>query len=329
MPSAPGEVRVRRAGPEDVDAAIELAQAALGWEPGRPNADLFRWKHLENPFGPSPMWLAECEGRLAGFRTFLRWRFVRPDGSTASAVRAVDTATHPDFQGRGIFTKLTLAALDDLRDEGTDFVYNTPNDKSRPGYLKMGWVEVGRVPVQIRLRSPKAALRVAKAKVPAEKWSQDVQAGTPAPQALTDADAIESLLQVADRRGDGYRTDRSVAHLRWRYRFEPLHYRAVCVDDDQARGVCIFRVRQRGAATEATICELLVRDPKDLRTLTRRVARVTGADYLIASGPRLPLLAGFVPLPRQGPILTWRHLAQANQPTLGDWALSLGDIELF
>jgi hypothetical protein len=41
------------------------------------------------------------------------------------------------------------------------------------------------------------------------------------------------------------------------------------------------------------------------------------------------LRAGFVPLPRQGPILTWRPLADpAAPPRLRDLDLSLGDVEL-
>jgi hypothetical protein len=36
-----------------------------------------------------------------------------------------------------------------------------------------------------------------------------------------------------------------------------------------------------------------------------------------------------VPLPRQGPILTWRAITQTDMPPLGQWDLALGDIELF
>ncbi|MDH5380092.1 MAG: hypothetical protein OEW75_04520, partial [Cyclobacteriaceae bacterium] len=34
--------------------------------------------------------------------------------------------------------------------ELTHFIFNTPNEKSRPGYLKMGWVDAGRLPVYFR-----------------------------------------------------------------------------------------------------------------------------------------------------------------------------------
>ena len=62
----------------------------------------------------------------------------------------MDTATHPDFQRRGIFSRLTEAAVEAARDDGVDLVFNTPNEKSGAGYLKMGWQEVGPIGVMVR-----------------------------------------------------------------------------------------------------------------------------------------------------------------------------------
>ena len=74
---------------------------ALGGGPaGSRPAEFFRWKHLENPFGRSFMLVAEADGRIVGLRAFMRWEFVAGDGAFR-AVRAVDTATHPDYPGAG------------------------------------------------------------------------------------------------------------------------------------------------------------------------------------------------------------------------------------
>ncbi len=333
MPSPPrqaDDLEIRRGQLEDIGAIVELAQAALGWNPDDPNVAFFRWKHLENPAGTSPMWLAFDGGRLVGVRAFLRWRFVRPDGRTANAVRAVDTATHPAAQGRGIFSTLTTTALDDLRQEGVDFVFNTPNDQSRPGYLKMGWQVVGRVPVAVRPRGLRSMAAMVRARVPAEKWSLDTPAGQPAVRVLAQTDAVSSLLDRLADGTHGLRTDRTVEHLSWRYRFAPLRYRAVVAPGGPAQGLAVFRLRRRGQAREATVCELLAPDPATRRQLLGQVAAATGADYLIATGTggsdRL------VPMPGQGPILTWRQVtgtATAPVPALTSWDLSLGDLELF
>src|SRR5918994_5166036 len=85
---------------------LELLGLTLGGGPaGRRPAEFFRWKHADNPFGPSFMLLAEADGRVVGLRAFMRWRFI-VDGRELSAVRAVDTATHPEYQGIGVFSRL-------------------------------------------------------------------------------------------------------------------------------------------------------------------------------------------------------------------------------
>ena len=119
----------------------------------------------------------------------------------------MDTATHPDFQGKGIFTTLTLGAIPDLRDDGVDLVFNTPNDKSRPGYLKMGWSEVGRVPVGIRLGSMGSVRTVLKARTAAEMWSEESTVGESAAEALGDAAALQRLLGSCST-AEGIATDR-------------------------------------------------------------------------------------------------------------------------
>ena len=105
-------IEIRAARPADHPAIIALAAGALGWRDGEPNEALFRWKHLDNPAGPSALWVAVDGDRLVGFRAFLRWSFDDPVRGRQQAVRAVDTATHPDHQGQGIFTPLTRHALE-------------------------------------------------------------------------------------------------------------------------------------------------------------------------------------------------------------------------
>ena len=69
---APHDLEIRTAVPEDESAVLELFRQTLGWKDDDPNEDFFRWKHQTNPFGPSPAWLALHDGRVVGYRTFLR-----------------------------------------------------------------------------------------------------------------------------------------------------------------------------------------------------------------------------------------------------------------
>ncbi|WCO65861.1 GNAT family N-acetyltransferase [Iamia majanohamensis] len=325
-----GDLVVRRAREGDRPAILDLARRCLGWGADGRYEDLFRWKHDDNPFGASPRWVALQEGRVVGFRTFLRWRFRRPDGSVAVAVRAVDTATHPDHQGRGIFRRLTLGALEEMVDEGVDFVFNTPNDSSRPGYLKMGWVELGRPPLSIVPVRVRGAPRMARSRTAAELWSEPSRAGRPATEALADDAVVDGLLARVPPVAR-YVTDRDRPFLRWRYGNEALRYRALAPGDDPAEGLALFRVRRRGASTEAVVADLMVPegDRAAARHLVRRVARTSGADYaLVHTEPGL-LGTPALPAPGLGPRVTWRALAQAERPELDGWRFTMGDLELF
>jgi GNAT superfamily N-acetyltransferase len=288
----------------------------MGWSYSDPNRELFEWKHRENPAGASAMWVAEHDGRIVGFRTFLRWRFRQRDRDVV-AVRAVDTATHPDYQGRGIFSRLTLQGLDSLAAESTAFVFNTPNNNSRPGYLKMGWSPVGRLPVAVRIAGPTSAARMLRARVPAERWSLPTSAGDPALHVLS-----SEVFDGPASDDETLTTARTLEHLRWRYGFTPLHYRGMTRPEG---GVVIFRIRRRGAAREAAICELHAASSRARARLLGEVLRGSGADYAISLGSA----GSGLPLPGQGPLLVQRPLTGAGPTVIEGWALSLGDIELF
>ncbi len=328
MTSAAAAIEIRRATADDVPAIVDTATAALGWEPEQPNEELFRWKHFDNPAGVSPMWVAEADSTMAGFRAFLRWRFRSPGGSVVDAVRAVDTATHPAFQRQGVFSALTLAAVDELTADGVAFVFNTPNAQSRPGYLQMGWVDVGRVPVAVRLSGLATLPTILRSRKPAERWSEATAAGLAAPEVLADHEAVGRLIERLDP-PLGRTTALDPPHLEWRHALPALHYRAALVGSRVEDGLVLFRVRRRGPARELVLTSMLVpeEDGRQDSSLVGRLLAETGADYALRTGAS-DVAHGFLPLPR-GPVLTVRDLADRAPSRPGDWDLQLGDVELF
>ncbi len=314
----------------DRAVVLSLLAASLDWQDDARHEAFFDWKHREGAFGPSPAWVATVDGQVAGFRIFQRWQFRRGD-EVIPAVRAVDTATDPAFARRGIFTRLTLHALEEMRDEGVAFVFNNPNQNSRPGYLKMGWVVLGQLPVVARPpRSPAGLLRMGRARGAAGKWGMETDAGVPATEVVGKTEAMAVLLDQQPS-SPMLRTDRTPGYLAWRYSFGPLGYRAVLAGSDPAEGFAVFRLRQRGPATEALLADVLVPgdDPKAAAALARKVVSSTSADYALAARDRRWPRRSFVPMPKQGPILTWRDLNDPGPPDFGTWRLTLGDVELF
>lgn len=65
---------------------------------------------------------------------------VRGGETTVVAAQSGDTMTHPDHQGRGLFTMLGRATYEAAAAEGIAFVFGFPNENSYPGFVrKLGW----------------------------------------------------------------------------------------------------------------------------------------------------------------------------------------------
>jgi hypothetical protein len=258
----------------------------------------------------------------------MRWEFRHPSGGVRRMARAVDTATLPSHQGQGIFSRLTTAAVEGLTDEGVNAVFNTPNDKSRPGYLKLGWSEVGRVPVAIRPRGPGAVVAMARSKVAAERWGLPTDVGLPPSEALADTSAVEAAIAAAAEPA-GWATPLTPSYLAWRTSFEPLACRIAPLDTALEDGFVVFRLRRRGALVQLSILHAVTPAGRSIGPTVGRLLRSTGADVAMASGRGAGFGQRMIPTPSIGPLLTWRTLADPATPTMSDLDLPLGTIELF
>jgi hypothetical protein len=241
----------------------------------------------------------------------------------------VDTATDPAFQGRGIFSRLTLHGIDELRAEGVGLIFNTPNAKSLPGYLKMGWEVVGRPAVCVMPTGISSLWQLAGARTAASRNPIAIGVGERPDEVFADVDAVARLFaRIAGH--SGLATLRTPEYLRWRYGFEPLHYRVVLHTSSPDDGLAVFHLRRRGRAIEATIGDVITpaATPWVEHELMRKIARLTGADYLLRIDHRR-WMRGFLPVPKNGPVLTFRSIDGRKIPTLSDLSLTMGDVELF
>jgi N-acetylglutamate synthase-like GNAT family acetyltransferase len=233
------EIRAARA--EDVDGILDVLGAALGETALlKRTPELWAWKHVINPFGPSIVLLAWFGDRIAGVRALMRWDLVTRDGHQVRCVRPVDTATHPDFERRGVFKTLTLEAVDLARDAGIHLIFNTPNPRSGAGYLSMGWQEVGAIGVLAR---PRIGFQVR-------------PDGLDAPSLQTVAPGASRFRPISkpDRPPRGLRTPRTEEYQRWRFGSHPtVPYGSVL---DEA-GAAVVRVGVRNSRIELVLSDLL------------------------------------------------------------------------
>ena len=326
---------MRRATDADRPAVLALLADSLGWER---DDDVRRVLRLEARAEPVRRVAGVGRGRTAttivGFRTFLRWEFEHPDGRARRAVRAVDTATAPAYQGRGIFRRLTTTAVDELTGRGRRLRVQHAQ-RPEPARLPAHGLVDGRAAAARRRASRGARRRCgacASARVPAGALAgRDRPPGVDAPTLLAD-DGVGRSARRARPRPPGCAPRRRAEYLRWRYGLPALGYRALAVDDDPAAGLAVFRLRRRGGAAEAGVSELLVpaagRD--GARRLLRAVAREAGADYVIrlgragrCSAPRLRAASPPGPDPHVPPARRPRRRRRRSR----DLDLALGDVE--
>lgn len=294
---------VRAAVEADIPAIVELLKTSLG-ESLMPKSEAFwRWKHLENPFGASPVLLAFEGEQLVGVRAFMRWEWIL-NGYVIKAVRAVDTATHPRFQGKGIFKKLTLLLVEKCQQEGVQFIFNTPNASSMPGYLKMGWHQYGKMfvsafPVIPRMKksNPASVLYAGESGV-----------------FQTRPDEVDALI-----------THTSNAFLQWRYAQNPNDkYLELRVGGNRI----IFRIKPGKRFTEMRIVEGFYTGAggRDFFWSIQREAHALGAHVITWSGFKLPFFT--IPFP-VGPMITLNTLGENLKDTFKEWRPTLGDMEVF
>jgi GNAT superfamily N-acetyltransferase len=294
---------------------LELLAAALGEsELLRRTPEMFAWKHVDNPFGSSIMLVAEDDEGIVGFRAFMRWELATAAGNRLRCVRPVDTATHPRAQRRGIFRRLTLEAVDAALHDGIDLIFNTPNPRSRAGYLTMGWSEVGGIGVLVR---PLVRGLVGRAN------------GLPT---VIGSRGWDDARPVADRPPRGLRTPRIPAYLNWRFARHPTAgYRVMEVGD----GITVLRPNLRRSRRELALSDAF---GEEAGRAIRLAARATDAAYLAGwFSPGSPerrhaLSAGMIPLPLV------RSLTLVARPLRADlawimegldrWDLASSDLEL-
>ncbi|MBT9160328.1 MAG: hypothetical protein DDT26_01605 [Dehalococcoidia bacterium] len=93
------------------------------------------WLYTKNPSG-TVIGMDAWEGdRLAAHYVCVPGAAML-DGKRARVLLSLNTATHPDFQGKGIFTKLADATYCAGAERGFSAVYGVANANSTPGFVR-------------------------------------------------------------------------------------------------------------------------------------------------------------------------------------------------
>lgn len=318
-------MEIVRANIADLTEIVALLRISLGEKLMPKSEAFFSWKHFQNPFGESVVWLAKEGERLVGVRAFMNWQWENKEG-VCTAVRAVDTATHPDFQGKGIFSKLTMKAVETCETENIGFVFNSPNKISIKGYLKLGWYTNGKMPIVV-----KPILRnLFKNNCNPEEDLYRAYAVSAALSGLADSWKPNVV-------GAYYSTPLSKHYLAWRYRDCPVAKYGAIIQPGQF-GI-IFRFKKHDKWMECRITEVWLEEETAKNQLYHSmnemikksgVLLVTSAPTAFKNGKFN--LSGFFGPFAIGPEITLKPLAMNNLFNFNGfsrWTPSIGSMELF
>ena len=327
---------IREATEADTGEIVALLKLSLGENLMPKSERYWKWKHHENPFGSSPVLLCWEGSELIGVRAFMRWEW-SSKGQVYRAVRAVDTATHPSHQGKSVFKKLTLSLVDYCKERGDHFVFNTPNHQSKPGYLKMGWKEAGKVPVQIGMRRP---LNMLKNFFSIARNSKDESENNSIKYYLEHLN-LGGLVEEHRQQTEQIITNISVPYLIWRYIDVPVS-KYVAIGEERGEkltSLIICRIKETRLGRELRITDCFLNEDSSGKELIRKLresSKVWGIDYTTLSGTGYARTKKIIPSfsfkASVGPMVTIRSLIMTDLhllETFKQWSPSLGDLELF
>jgi hypothetical protein len=229
----------------------------------------FRWKHRDNPFGPSHAYVAEAGREIVGVLPAMPWRLAcGPD--RLGAVRYVDAAVHPAHQRRGVFQQLGAAHQRRVAsDDGIDVRFGHGNERSRGGGLKLNANAAGYITTTL---APARPVRLLAAKLRGRSWgpSDDVppspkrepwSTGFPLFGEVVTERSLPTLLEQVSPPERRFSTSYDLDYLRWRYgAFPGRDYVAIPVESGTEFAALGIGRPLRGSALRGfELSEVLVR----------------------------------------------------------------------
>ncbi len=140
-------------------AYSQLLNATFGTD--QFNEAALAWRYRDNPAGAvvgADAWDGE---RLAAHYVTCPVE-AQIDGQPVRGLLSLNTATHPDYQGRGLFTKLAEEAYAQGAAAGYGFVIGVANANSTPGFLRrLAFQHVGRLHAGVLATLPRRFADVA------------------------------------------------------------------------------------------------------------------------------------------------------------------------
>ena len=217
------------------------------------DAQMFQWKYIDNPCQTDKesynIVVAKDGNRLIGARPSFTMSILYM-GEQYHAAQPCDTMLLPDYRGSGLFSEMIQYALNDLKEQGINYIFNFPNSNSYPGYIRNGWIDNGSVEAGTRVMSLKKTIvsRINRGKLKCS-YTPDISPGKEFDISLLAPSGAEELFLDTFKNSNYIAQYRSEDWLNWRFSQCPYKkiYRFLALrSDNQLAGYAVLALTSSG-----------------------------------------------------------------------------------
>lgn len=134
---------------KELDLLVELQKAVYPERADAFDKSLYRFWYVDNPCGGVISFNAIDNDKIVAHQSFVP-ELMEVDGRVVRCARSMAVVTHPDHQGKGLFSTLTNMAVEEARQQGYEFLYAITNGNSFPRFVKhCGFSSITRLNVKI------------------------------------------------------------------------------------------------------------------------------------------------------------------------------------
>lgn len=120
---------------EDLQRLVELQNITYADRGLHFSIQNFRYWYIENPLGRVISFNAYDGDKMVAHYACIPVS-MNFEGKIISGIHSMATVTHPDYRGKGLFTKLAAMTYECAKKEGFEFVTGVANANSTPGFIK-------------------------------------------------------------------------------------------------------------------------------------------------------------------------------------------------
>jgi hypothetical protein len=228
------------------------------------------WQYNDNPFGKPFFSLAIDNEKIVGQYIVIPIQY-RHKGNIITGTLSLNTLTHPEYQGMGLFTKMAENTYEICRKHKVSFTVGFPNPLSFGGFIKkLNFKELGYCDLNIKILRPLHfvfnQLKKRKEKHGGD-FSIDLFLQSPSNSQVslllpTDRELYDELWEGISSNSQYFSVNKTWEFILWRYFDIPnrKYYAVKIMNENKITSLCIFRVEKVLGTNTAVVMDFLIKD---------------------------------------------------------------------